>query len=46
MIHEFFEIFNFRFWLLLFEMLLIPMGFFIGGLYILIKEKVNKDESQ
>ena len=30
MIQKFFEIFNFRFWLLLFELLYFPMGFAIG----------------
>ena len=46
MIQQFFEIFNFRFWLLLFEILFIPMGMFIGCLVIYMREKGSEDEIQ
>ena len=46
MIQQFFEIFNFRFWLLLFEMLFIPMGMFIGAFVIYMREKGSEDEIQ
>ena len=39
MIKTFFEIFNFRFWLLLFEFLYFPGGLFIGGLIYYLKHK-------
>ena len=45
MIQKFFEIFNFRFWLFLFEMLYIPMGMCIGCLICMWKQKKN-DEVQ
>lgn len=32
MIQKFFEIYNFRFWLFLFELFFIPFGMVIGGL--------------
>ena len=46
MIRQFFEIFNFRFWLLLFEILFIPMGMMIGGLIFCMREKGSEDEIQ
>ena len=43
MIHQFFEIFNFRFWLFLFELFFIPTGMVIGGLIYEKKEKSNEN---
>lgn len=44
MIKQFFEIFNFRFWLFVFELSYIPLGMCIGGLIYLWKHK--EDEVQ
>ena len=44
MLAKFFEIFNIRFWLLLFELFFIPFGMCIGGLIYLWKHR--KDEVQ
>ena len=41
---KFFEIFNIRFWLLLFELFFIPFGMCIGGLIYRWKNK--EDEVQ
>lgn len=41
---KFFEIFNIRFWLLLFELFFIPFGMCIGGLIYRWKHK--EDEVQ
>ena len=38
-ISNFFEIFNFRFWLFIFELGFIPIGMCIGGLFYLIRHK-------
>lgn len=46
MIQKFFEIFNFRFWLLEAEILFFPIGFIIGGLIYLIRTKGSSDEVQ
>lgn len=43
-ISKFFEIFNFRFWLLYFELMFIPFGMSIGGLIYLWKHR--NDEVQ
>lgn len=32
MIQKFFEIFNFRFWLFIFELLYFPVGLMVGGI--------------
>lgn len=44
MIQQFFEIFNFRFWLLMAELLYFPIGFIIGGLIYYIRTKGSSDE--
>lgn len=44
MIHQFFEIFIFRFWLFLFELFFIPFGMCIGGLIYELKHKGESDE--
>lgn len=44
MIQKFFEIFNFRFWLLLVEILYFPAGLVIGGLIYHIRTKGSSDE--
>ena len=41
---KFFEIFNFRFWLLMAELLYFPIGMAIGGLIYLLRHK--EDENQ
>ena len=38
-ISNFFEIFNFRFWLFIFELSYIPFGMCIGGLIYQIRHK-------
>ena len=43
-IREFFEIFNFRFWLLLVEIFYIPCGMVIGGLIYRARHKEEYDE--
>ena len=43
---KFFEIFNISLWLLLFELLYIPGGMFIGGLIYLLRHKEKDDEVQ
>lgn len=40
-IYKFFEIYNFRFWLLIFEVSFIPFGMAIGGL---IYQATHKEE--
>lgn len=45
MIKEFFEIYNFRFWLFLAELFFIPFGMCIGGLIYEWKHKED-DEVQ
>lgn len=45
-IQKFFEIFNFRFWLFLFELFYIPAGLCIGGLIWEAKQKRSEDEVQ
>ena len=46
MIQKFFEIFNFRFWLFIFELSYFPLGLIIGGsIYRFIeKKKGSTDE--
>lgn len=39
MLSNFFEIFNFRFWLFVVELLYFPVGMSIGALIILLKNK-------
>lgn len=43
-ISNFSEIFNFRFWLLMAELLYFPIGFIIGGLIYYIRTKGSSDE--
>lgn len=43
-ISNFFEIFNFRFWLFLFEILYFPVGLAIGSLIYHIRTKGSSDE--
>ncbi len=43
MIQKFFEIFNFRFWLFLFELFYIPFGMCIAGL---IYERLHKNDDE
>ena len=38
-ISKFFEIFNFRFWLFIFELFYFPLGLCIGGLIYQIRHK-------
>ena len=42
MIQKFFEIFNFRFWLFLFELFYIPVGMCIAGLIYEWKHKYDE----
>ena len=43
-ISSFFEIFNFRFWLFLAELLYFPVGLMIGALIYHIRTKGSSDE--
>ena len=41
---KFFEIFNFRFWLFVFELSYIPLGMCIGGLIYYLKHRKDEDQ--
>lgn len=45
MIQKFFEIFNFRFWILLAELLYFPVGIIVGCLIAMWKQR-KEDEVQ
>ena len=45
-IAKFFEIFNFRFWLLMFELFYFPFGLCLGGLFCQWLQKKRGSENE